>query len=389
MQVALASVLVSSLGALSCLHSGNGASAGLAGEPSTPVDDSAPLGSLNWGNNPATGKPWTVAELRDIAATDMSSSLGRALRRILAKSQETLDEPLSPVPQIQIEGTLFNDPQHVASEAAIAPLNDLVCWSLCARIATDPLASECAKKTTDALVQWLEVNQPTGNPINDSPQVATLLALDLALPNFTPTQRAQATAWARLFLVRGEAFFAALSADDGRAKNNFRSWSLALRALAAKLSANDDEISRTSELLGSHLAVNLAADGASIDFTVRDALYYHIYDLLPLVDIGLFAPEVMTDDVRGRIDQALQFMKPYFTGEKIHIEFVHTQVPFDITRRDAGDPEFQNVAWVPSKARLLFRLARGVFPDIQSWTGNVVDEDYHPIDKAVAALHGG
>jgi hypothetical protein len=44
--------------------------------------------------------------------------------------------------------------------------------------------------------------------------------------------------------------------------------------------------------------------------------------------------------------------------------------------------------WDPAYARVLLRLARPIFPDIQSWTDDIVDARYDPRTKALAATNG-
>jgi hypothetical protein len=138
-----------------------------------------------------------------------------------------------------------------------------------------------------------------------------------------------------------------------------------------------------------HVAQNLRPGGSSIDFEERDALHYHTYDVEPLVLLAMFVPETVDETAASRIEAGLQFLRPFVLGEQTHIEFRRTTVAFDVQRRDAGIAGFANAAWDPREARALLRQARTRFPGIRTWTSQLVDEQYSPRIKQIAALRGG
>ena len=53
---------------------------------------------------------------------------------------------------------------------------------------------------------------------------------------------------------------------------------------------------------------------------------------------------------------ALNWLTPYASGSKTHEEFVHSNVPFDAKRREAGLPGYSG-QWDPKNATELFHLA--------------------------------
>lgn len=92
---------------------------------------------------------------------------------------------------------------------------------------------------------------------------------------------------------------------------------------------------------------------------------------------------------KDAVRDALEFIRPYYTGEKKHIEFVCSKIPSDLKGKADGVEQYQNRPWDPKKARTLLRLALPVFPEIQSWAGTAKSVDgaeYQPWVKAVAAL---
>jgi hypothetical protein len=82
-------------------------------------------------------------------------------------------------------------------------------------------------------------------------------------------------------------------------------------------------------------------DGRTFDFMQRDALHCHVAAVQPLVEVTLYAPDLVDDVVRAAIRSGLEFIRPYFLGQKEHIEFVGTSVSFDRERRDDGNPVFR------------------------------------------------
>ena len=345
------------------------------------------LGQLDWGQNPVSKTDWTAADLQVLTTAKKSSRQTTELKRVLSKSRETLDEKVTAIPEIHIEGNLFNDPEHLASDAAVAPLRDLATWALCARIAPEPLRGHCKNKASNVILNWATINTPTGDPINDSALVPLLYAMDLSFAFLNTDVRAKVKIWLETLIFRGDAFYANLhSTSDGRIINNWQSWRIGLRGLAAAILRDQALIASTKALLDAHIQRNILADGATVDFKTRDALHYHIYNLIPLVELASFVPQAVSPKSKAAIEGALLFIRPFYTSEAQHIEFLNTKIPFDITRKNAGDPDFLNLPWKPSNARPLLLLARGEFPAIRSWTDNVVDENYHPIDKTIASL---
>lgn len=85
----------------------------------------------------------------------------------------------------------------------------------------------------------------------------------------------------------------------------------------------------------------------------------------------------------------LSYFNIYFSGNKTHVEFVCSAIPFDIERRQAGIPDYQNVPWESNAARRSLRLAQPIFPAIAGWSTSVVDGNYSPTIKLSVALQGG
>jgi len=199
--------------------------------------------------------------------------------------------------------------------------------------------------------------------------------------------------WVAEFAVAGDAFFAVKRDRNPARANNWMARRLEIRAAAATVAALTPLRAQLPGQLGEFTARNYIAgpsgrpDGRTFDFRQRDALHYHIAAVRPLVEIALFAPDLITAEVRARVLSGLDFLKPYFLRQATHDEFAATTISFDLARRADGNPVFQG-PWDPDHGRLVLRLARPVFPEIRPWTEDIVDGRYDPRTKLLAAIHG-
>ena len=354
----------------------------------TPTEPSTQLGRLNWGRDPGNGKPWTVEALRSRVNAWPRDEVGVQTKRVLWHAQETLGVEINAVPALHLEGVLFTDPRYKQSEAALRPLiNDVYTWAVCARLAERPLSDRCQRKASDAVLGWVETYTPTGNHISEGRFVPLLQEIDLLLPTLSGEHQAVVRAWVGELARQGDAFYARLIPNDSRRTNNWASWRLLLRAMAAAVTGDEALRASTRALVATHVAQNINIDGSSLDFHERDALGYHTYNLEALVQLVLYVPDAVGAEALAAIERALGFLEPYFTGRKQHIEFLNSLVKFDADRRVAGDPGYAHTPWDPKKARGLLRLARARFLTIQPWTESVVDDGYGPRIKHQAALH--
>jgi len=349
----------------------------------------ANVSQLNWGKLSS----WEGAP---------ANTLPPDIKRALDVAGTSLDLPVKPVEALYLAGTLNQDPRHVESDRAKENFPAIFDLALCARLAQEPLRTQCLNKAASALTAWAQTYRPTGHPINEGIFVPLFQAIDLVAPRLPPDKSRVLIDWVRAFVVAGDKFYAPLwpshsytASSNTALSNNWMAWHLVIRAMAAEIcddgKLQDSTRTMLSEFAGRNfLSVSGQQNGETTDFVARDALHYHVYDLLPLVQIVLYAPALVDTRTHALIDRGLNFLKPFYTGQEQHIEFVHSTVSFDIQRKlkDQGTSEYQNKPWDPKGARILFRLARPAFPDIRPWTANVVDTHYDTWVKPVAAIYG-
>lgn len=318
------------------------------------------------------------------------------LARVLQFAVLSLQTEFPVVRSLHLEGTLNSKPGHIQSEQAKADFPKLFDLAICAQLAPVPLRDQCLSKVRTVISRWVATYQISGNPIDEGYFAPVFLAIDLALPLLPTAEQKALLNWLKQFASRGDTFFAAMnSTTDTRLKNNWMAWRLFIRGTVAAIT-NDAELkASTQSMIHDFVHDNILRapngniiDGRSYDFIQRDALHYHVYDLEPLVRIELTVPGAIDEGSHEAIERGLVFIKPFYTGAEQHVEFLRTTVQFDITRCKAGQTDYCNLPWKTTSARLLFRLARPTFPAIQSWTVDVVDVNYDPMIKLLAAAFG-
>lgn len=273
-----------------------------------------------------------------------------ALAAVLRRAQGALDAIIQPAAALHLAGTLNRDPAHQASDRAKASFPLIFDFAVCARTAAEPLRGQCLDKAKSALLAWAHVYRPSGNPIDERFFAPMLQAVDLLVPVLPSAPAGRLLAWARAFATAGDAFYASRPPNDTARSNNWMSARLLVRALAATICDDRALQASTRDLLDAFVSRNFVPDGrgridgATFDFMQRDALEYHVADLWFLTQIALFAPAIATPRARALILDGLLFLKPFYLGERQHVEFLHTTVAFDVKRRDedTNNPAFKN-----------------------------------------------
>jgi len=199
------------------------------------------------------------------------------------------------------------------------------------------------EKLKPALLSWAVTDQPTGNPLNDERIGSAAIAIQQVRGDLTEWERQQVDAWMLRYVNAMQKWAAKQTRVD-----NWMDWALRNAGFAA-IAANDKSSAQwVSNKAKEVMARGLFGDGSTADFIGRDAIGYHLYGLGALLEL---AQALKTADVAdlygwqtsegGSLPKSLAFVEPYITGEKTHIEFVHTKYPPDITtihKDEAGKP---------------------------------------------------
>ncbi len=275
--------------------------------------------------------------------------------------------------RIHTQGTLPHQgirDQSIEAEKDLTVMRDLaMIW----RAGHDGSALERLAVLLDA---WAGVYQPSFNQIDETVFDKLIDAYAItqdALPEATRNKAAQ------LIRAIGAGYIARMQHPPKRLPaNNSQSHRIKLATLAAVALDDAEMFNAARELFREQIGRNLSPDGMSIDFELRDALHYVVYDLEPLTRAAIAARTrgeewlYLEGSNHATLASGLNWLLPYASGEKTHEEYVRTTVQFDRERRDAGVGGFKGL-WKPAKSADLYGMAA------------TLDARYLPLARSLAA----
>jgi len=150
--------------------------------------------------------------------------------------------------------------------------------------------------------------------------------------------------------------------------NNWQSHRIELTTLAAFETGDAGLIARVHALFEKQIEANLYPDGSTLDFKQRDALHYVNYSLEPLMTAVLAAKVHGLDwysfksPSGSSIPNTLDWLAAFSRGQKSHIEFVNSVVPFDRQRAEAGGATYQPHPWDATESIQTYTIAALVDP---------------------------
>jgi len=316
------------------------------------------------------------------------------LARIWQVAGESLNLVARPMERFELAGTLNDHPGHVRSDRAKRNFPAIFALAVTGYRGREPLRTHSRATAGTALLSWAGVYRPTGNPIDEWFFVPLLQAVDLVAWSLPPGDRDALLGWAQAFATSGDRFYDHKAPGNSARANNWMARRLLIRAVCCTVAGDAAGRAAIPGMLRDFVARNFVADrsghrdGRTVDFLQRDALHYHVAAVQPLVEVTLYAPDLVDQATRSAVLAGLEFLRPFFLGQAEHVEFARTTVAFDRERRDAGNPAFRDAPWEPARARVLLRLARAAFPEVRTWTEDIVDPAYDPRTKLLAAIYG-
>ncbi len=300
--------------------------------------------------------PKQVEVLRRVVQADPNAA--RAFEPVKKMADKALGEKPNPIKWIVSDGRLYSDPEKKQSLQARHDLSKTEALGYAYALLGK---SEYGEKAREFVLAWARTYQPDSNPINETEFIRLMKGYDLTRALFSDGQRSEANQW---LLRMAEKQKMGIRPSSSTSKNNHHSHRLKIIGHIAFL-LPDSELTRWVVTdYKRHLDGNLYPDGATFDLHQRDALHYHVYDLLPLIELAIVADKNGVDlygyttPQGANLEKSIAFLIPYITGEKVHREFVRSTVKFDSQRSEAGDPRIRvGEKWQPGKAKTLFDLA--------------------------------
>jgi len=282
------------------------------------------------------------------------------VKALVSNVQAHLNEQPHALAKLHTEGTLPHEGIYDQSVEAEKDLDLLRDAALAWRATSD---DRFLKLVDRLLYAWVTTYQPSFNPIDETHFEGLILAYDMTASALPVKTRNAAMA----FLTKlASGYIAQIDAQPrpltGTFRNNWQSHRIKLIAMATFTLDNRKMINAAQRLFVEHIGDNIAPDGSTIDFGERDALRYVAYDLQPLVTAALAARRHNRNWLQEKgangatLLAALNWLVPFAMGTQTHEEFVHSNVPFDTKRREAGLPGYAG-PWDPKSATELFHLA--------------------------------
>lgn len=388
---------------VSCASVGSSGHSANARTPSSGTAFSGALGNLNWGSDPRSNTPWSANSLQSYIIENPTGDIAIQAQGLVSQANSDIARGLviAPVPALFFTGILPTDPKHIASQNAVNQLPHIFGWAVCARLGNPDQASACLNAVIQAIVGtdsapgWSKIYQPTGAPIDESRLIELFLAIDWILPLLSDNDQTSIKNWLTRFVTQGDLVFSEKHANDNTRVNNFNTWRLAIRSIVADVVGDQTLKSTNPGLVHQQMKANLLptpgwssdptctndldiTSYVSLDFRQRDALTYHAFNLKAFSEIGVYTPENELPGDHHAIANAFNFMKPYYLGQKTHIEFVCSTTPYDQNACAEGNMNYCRNPWDPSSKlnpiNAILLEARAAFPEIRDWTTNSVNQ---------------
>lgn len=315
-----------------------------------------------------------IGKLKQLCSTDASAK-ARFMEMQKAADAALTDTP-NPIDTIHTEGRLKGDPKKTATALAFNDMRKMYALALMYRARGD---KKYLNKAVEFLAAWSQKNVPNGDPIDDTNLDPAVEAYDLIKGNLDAANNKLISSW-----LAQTAEMEIKKFKPGR-ETSYNNWhSHRLKEIGEIGFAIGDKKYQQYAIDGlrEQIAKNLLPDGASVDFKLRDALHYHVYDLEPMLKLAIILKRATgvnyytyESPAQTSIKKSVEWLLPYLTGAKTHGEFVNSTVAFDKKRANNGEKDYvAGTPFNPKNGVGTLVLTEYFFPDaidlIQKLTGN-------------------
>lgn len=258
-------------------------------------------------------------------------------------AEDFLTQTPNPVDTIRTEGLLRGNPKKERTGIALRDMNKMFTLALQFKITGD---KKYLNKADEFLLTWAKVNQPNGDPIDDTNLDKAIEAYDLIKDDISVKDKILIAAWLKATAL-AEINSKRMNRNQGTGINNWNAHRLKIVGEIGYALKNEEFIKWTIDRLKKHIELNLNEDGTSLDFKERDAMHYHIYDLEPMLRLALLIKRaggenfyIYQSPKGSSVKKSVDWLIPYIKEEKQHEEYVNTTVKFDRDRAKNNEPGF-------------------------------------------------
>jgi hypothetical protein len=282
-----------------------------------------------------------VQNLKELIAKD--AQVKKLYNQYQALADVAVNVNPQPIDTIRTEGLLKGNPKKIATAFALRDMDKMYAMAITYRIDGE---KNYLSNLSAYLTAWAKSNIGRGDPIDDTNLEPAIQAYDLVKTKLKPNDNDLIVKWVKQTAdIEIDKHNKGLNKET--AYNNWNSHRLKIVGMIA-YAINDEGYKKyVDEDLKRHLPKNLLPDGSSVDFKLRDALHYHVYDMEPLLTLAIVLKRANGTDVYSTvtdngasIKKSVEWVVPYVTGEKTHGEFVNSTVKFDRDRAKNGEAEY-------------------------------------------------
>lgn len=306
----------------------------------------------------------TPAEQKQLR-TDDSPEKQAVLADFRAIADHALKRRPNPSDSIFYEGLVSNHPRRLQAAEYLEDMR-----LLHALIWTYLLTGEqkYARRARSYLLAWASTYRPTGNDVNENKLNPCFLTYGLLKHELSNKKQKEVERWLTDIAARQkEGWRLGETAGNRHAKRLKLIWILGLALEDREL--QEFAFSRSREVLRKALF----PDGRSHDLERRDAMHYHVSCINGLLELSLIARisdinlYAETTPEGASIQKSVEYTLPYVRGEKIHPEWVNSQVALDHKRGASGDPYYRpGKPWDPVEAIDMLLMASVYDPPLRT-----------------------
>jgi len=277
-----------------------------------------------------------------------------------AVAEGALNDTPNPIGDIKSEGLLAGNPLKVTTLNSLKDVPKIYALAVAYRL-TDQ--NKYLKKAKDFLLEWAHVNKANGNPINETKLEDAIVGYDFIRKKLDGKTKDLIDVWLKA-VADAEVNSKYADPKRGTSKNNWNSHRIKIVTLIAYTIHDKSYNDFITSELQAQIAENLNPDGSSMDFRDRDALHYHIYDVEPLLQTAIAINRATAKNYYSyeskygsSIKKSVDFLAPFVSGEKTHIEFLNSKTPFDKARAANNEKGYQPASFKPSTGIYALSLA--------------------------------
>lgn len=317
---------------------------------------------------PVSLEPDEILQLRVLVTANPAAA--KQFSRIHRWADSALSATPNPIENVVSEGHLDKDPLKIRSGASVPDLRKIEELAWVWAVTGD---SRYSGKAQEFILAWAKVNHPDGDAINETLFEPLIVGYDLLRGTFSEAARQQVDGWLR------EKASVLWKSRRGLTENWF-SHRLKVVGLIGWTINDPTLIAEAMDGFHGQINRNFKPDGSSTDFYKRDALHYHVFDVEPLLTLARTAercgqklfdyPAANGATLKSGVD----FVVPFATGTKTHMEFVNSTVAFDLKRAQSGQGEYQHHLWKPQAAIEMFSQAAWFHPEYGVLAANLAGQ---------------